>query len=161
MCCAVVLHDTATAARGVTDSQVSTHLLKAKGKLISGVNVSMEFCSLTVSTSPWGRCTFNEGMADSPICSKTVLSTFCSSMCFQQGNGQLTYLLKDSPVKLLPIHGVLLYLPVTGVHYVAVLAAQNEAAAVRDGVCHPQWRAPEASKTPGMLPAMLSEPMIM
>ena len=102
MCCAVVLHDTATAASGVTVSQVSTHLLKAKGKLISGVNVSMEFCSLTVSTSPWGRCTFNEGMADSPIqrpscqpsahlcvfskeminspiCSKTVLSNFCPS----------------------------------------------------------------------------------
>ena len=39
-------------------------------------------------------------------------------------------------------------------HYVAVLAAQNETAAVGDGVSHPQGRAPEASKTPGMLPAI-------
>lgn len=75
-------------------------------------------------------------------------------MRLQQRNDQLTYLLKDSPVKHLPIHRVLLYLPVAGVHYVAVLAAQNETTAVGDGVCHPQWRAPEASKTPGMLPAI-------
>jgi len=96
----------------------------------------------------------NKGMIDSPIGSKTVLSNCCPTMRFQHRSDQLTYLLKDSPVEHLPIHRVLLYLPVAGVHYIAVLAAQNETAAVRDGVSHPQWRAPEASKAPGMLPAV-------
>lgn len=50
----------------------------------------------------------------------------------------LTYLFKDRPVKLLPIHGVLLYLPVPSVHNIAMLAAQYKATAVWDGVGHSQ-----------------------
>jgi len=111
-------------------------------------------CSKTVLSNICPSTCFQQRSNQSPICSKTVLSNICPSTCFQQRSNQLTYLLKDSPVKHLPIYRVLLYLPVTSMHNVAVLAAQNETAAVRDRVCHPQWRAPEASKTPGMLPAI-------
>ncbi len=43
-------------------------------------------------------------MADLPICSKTVLSNCCPSTRFQHRTDELTYLLKDSPVKHLPIY---------------------------------------------------------
>ncbi|KAA6421752.1 MAG: hypothetical protein FRX49_08363 [Trebouxia sp. A1-2] len=57
--------------------------------------------------------------------------------------------LKGAMPSLAAASRVLFYLPVASVHYVAVLAAQDEAAAVGDGVCHPQWRTPEARKMPG------------
>ena len=51
---------------------------------------------------------------------------------------QLTNVFKNGPVELLAINRVLFNLPITSVDNAAVLTAQNEAAAVRDGVRHPQ-----------------------
>lgn len=56
-----------------------------------------------------------------------------------------TNFLKDSSVKLLAVHRVLFYLPVPSVHNAAMLAAQDEAAAVWNAVCHSQGLNPEHS----------------
>jgi hypothetical protein len=55
-------------------------------------------------------------------------------------NHQLTEQVKRCPVKHLAIHGIFVDLPIPRVHNGAVLAAHDEAAAVRDGVRHSQRR---------------------
>ncbi len=55
--------------------------------------------------------------------------------------------LEGVAVKVVAIHGVLVDLPVARVHDVAVLAAQDHAAAVRDGVSHPNRLAPDQHMT--------------
>lgn len=55
----------------------------------------------------------------------------------------LTYFLKEGSVKLLAVHRVLFYLPVSSVHNGAMFTAQDQPTAVWDAVCHPQGLNPE------------------
>ena len=54
----------------------------------------------------------------------------------------LTDSFKGGSVELFSVHGVLINLPVTRVHNVAVLTSQDHATAVWDGMCHSDGLAP-------------------
>ena len=62
--------------------------------------------------------------------------------CVCRGIWRLTDSLKGAAVKLVSVHRVLIDLPVPCVHNVAVLAPQDHAATVRNGVRHSDRLAP-------------------
>mmetsp|Transcript_11050 Transcript_11050/g.31257 ORF Transcript_11050/g.31257 Transcript_11050/m.31257 type:complete len:349 (+) Transcript_11050:236-1282(+) len=114
------------AARGLRSLLDTLHPVQVGGKL------GADHTALPlVGQHPLHDSLLDLALADGPPRAEDV-----GGVTHHQRHTFLPNLLPCVPVKGFAVDGVLIDLPVAGVHNVAVVAAQDEAAAVRDGVRH-------------------------